>query len=123
MATITLKKVPILPRVYYSELQRERVNFQPPVPHVFSHPPTSIAIVEKEALGAVSDHEHIQQQFPNTYGKPRVELSLNASGTSEAKPFRVGVVLSGGQAPGGHNVIAGELFAICLIVFFLSPVR
>lgn len=59
-----------------------------------------------EALGAVADHEDIQKCFPKTYGKARI--SLKASGTTKVhEPLRVGVVLSGGQAPGGHNVIAG----------------
>ena len=59
-----------------------------------------------EALGAVNDHEQIAQQFPRTYGRARISLKETAQPVTTA-PLRVGVVLSGGQAPGGHNVIAG----------------
>jgi diphosphate-dependent phosphofructokinase len=65
-----------------------------------------LAMENHEALGAVADHEDIQKCFPKTYGRSRI--SLKASDVKNAcKPVRVGVVLSGGQAPGGHNVIAG----------------
>jgi len=68
------------------------------------------SITEKEALGAASDHEKIQEKFPNCYGKPRVELrpgTSDDSKTDSSSLLRIGCVLSGGQAPGGHNVIAG----------------
>jgi diphosphate-dependent phosphofructokinase len=62
----------------------------------------------KEALGAVSDHADIEKWFPKTYGKARIHLTP-ATGESPAqrKPLKVAVVLSGGQAAGGHNVISG----------------
>jgi len=60
-----------------------------------------------EALGAAADHEEIQKAFPSTYGRPRVTIRSSPEGQSQPKPIRIGVVLSGGQAPGGHNVIAG----------------
>ena len=60
-----------------------------------------------EALGAVADHEDIQKCFPKTYGKARISLKGTGDATKVFAPLRVGVVLSGGQAPGGHNVIAG----------------
>ena len=59
-----------------------------------------------EALGAVADHEDIQKCFPKTYGLARMSLK-EAKEKKTFSPLRVGVVLSGGQAPGGHNVIAG----------------
>ena len=67
-----------------------------------------LEIENKEALGAVADHEDIEKAFPNTYGMPRIVLKP-ASGEEPAtrKPLKVGVVLSGGQAAGGHNVISG----------------
>ena len=59
-----------------------------------------------EALGAVDDHEDIEKAFPKTYGRARISLKPTTTTTTHT-PLRVGVVLSGGQAPGGHNVIAG----------------
>ena len=54
---------------------------------------------------SVSDQEEIKKLFPNTYGMPRIEF-VPGEAQSYA-PFNVGVILSGGQAPGGHNVICG----------------
>lgn len=51
--------------------------------------------------------EEIKNLFPNLYGQPSVELKPCKSKTVTEKVLKVGVVLSGGQAPGGHNVIAG----------------
>jgi len=65
---------------------------------------------QHEALGAAGNKEEIQQLFPNCYGKPRVTFQPAAAsnqGEGEQERMRVGCVLSGGQAPGGHNVIAG----------------
>jgi diphosphate-dependent phosphofructokinase len=59
-----------------------------------------------EALGAVADHEDIQREFPRTYGRARISLKKDYS-PAAMHPLKFGVVLSGGQAPGGHNVIAG----------------
>ena len=67
--------------------------------------PSQVVIENNEALGAAADHEDIQRAFPSTYGRPRVTIRSN--GDFNSKPLRIGVVLSGGQAPGGHNVIAG----------------
>lgn len=51
--------------------------------------------------------ERIKQLFPNTYGRPRVELVPGGDADVFNKPLHMGCVLSGGQAPGGHNVLAG----------------
>jgi diphosphate-dependent phosphofructokinase len=65
-----------------------------------------LEIENHEALGAVADHEDIKKCFPHTYGRARISLKECAVKKTHAA-LRVGVVLSGGQAPGGHNVIAG----------------
>ena len=63
-------------------------------------------LVQGAATESVRDQEQIQALFANTYGKPTVTFkSTSSSSVSEVK--NVGVILSGGQAPGGHNVIAG----------------
>lgn len=51
--------------------------------------------------------DRIKALFPNTYGRPRIELVPGGVADVYSKPINLGVVLSGGQAPGGHNVIAG----------------
>ena len=68
--------------------------------------PNQVRLEENEALGAVSDHDDIKNKFPQTYGLPRVTIRPDGK-TWKPEALRIGVVLSGGQAPGGHNVIAG----------------
>ena len=65
-----------------------------------------ICVVEGEETQSVADQEKIKELFPNTYGKKEITFQKGAN-TSEAKKQVVGVILSGGQAPGGHNVICG----------------
>eukprot|EP00300_Choanocystis_sp_HF-7_P012400 c17874_g1_i1.p1 GENE.c17874_g1_i1~~c17874_g1_i1.p1 ORF type:complete len:1266 (+),score=315.83 c17874_g1_i1:61-3798(+) len=93
-----------------SDLKRERQRFIPPVPNVLKNLGRR-AMVEKEAPTLVSGEEKdlMQGIFPHTFAKPRVELvEIEADSDSNVtRPLRVAVVLSGGQAPGGHNVIAG----------------
>lgn len=75
------------------------------LPAVLASP--ALRLEAKEALGAVADHADIEERFPSTYGRPRVVLEADPSGVASTTPLRVGVILSGGQAPGGHNVISG----------------
>ena len=63
-------------------------------------------MLEGEETQSVADQEKIKALFPNTYGKKEITFQKGAN-TSEAKKQVVGVILSGGQAPGGHNVICG----------------
>jgi len=100
---VELKQTTPPMRSCYSALQSSRQNASPQLPDILKG--GNFALDPKEALGAAADHEKIQALFPATYGKPRVEI-VNGS-TELTQPLRVGVVLSGGQAPGGHNVIAG----------------
>jgi pyrophosphate--fructose-6-phosphate 1-phosphotransferase len=62
---------------------------------------------EGAATVSVHDQEEIRKLFPNTYGMPIVRFTRTEGETGIDEPFNVGVILSGGQAPGGHNVIAG----------------
>mmetsp|Transcript_12849 Transcript_12849/g.24184 ORF Transcript_12849/g.24184 Transcript_12849/m.24184 type:complete len:1062 (+) Transcript_12849:98-3283(+) len=91
-------------RTCYSELQTERLQAPRVLPSVLSG--ADVIVEQKEAPGAMSDHEAIQEVFKVTYGKPRVEFVASDQPRAD-QPLKVGVVLSGGQAPGGHNVIAG----------------
>lgn len=89
-----------------SPLQIERLKYQPKLPSSLSSGINSLEMVEGEATQSVRDQEQIQNLFKNTYGKPVVTFKTTSS--SHASEVRnVGVILSGGQAPGGHNVIAG----------------
>ncbi len=89
-----------------SPLQIERLKYQPKLPKSLSEGINSLEMVEGSATQSVRDQEQIQELFKNTYGKPVVTFETsNSSKVSETR--NVGVILSGGQAPGGHNVIAG----------------
>ncbi len=89
-----------------SPLQIERLQYQPKLPSSLQNGVNSLELVEGSATQSVRDQEQIQALFENTYGKPTV--TFNSSSSSNSSEVRnVGVILSGGQAPGGHNVIAG----------------
>lgn len=95
----------IHPRETFSLLQSLRRAEIIALPHVLEK--ATLKFENKEALGAVADHEDIERLFPKTFGRPRIALSSNPLQSSNSPGLKVGVVLSGGQAPGGHNVIAG----------------
>lgn len=86
-----------------SALQKARASYQPKLPVVLSG---AVKAVEGHATQSVADQEEIQKLFPNTYGLPELKFEKNSTPTP-SKPINVGVILSGGQAPGGHNVISG----------------
>ncbi|QIA08578.1 diphosphate--fructose-6-phosphate 1-phosphotransferase [Draconibacterium halophilum] len=86
-----------------SALQKERAKYQPKLPKSLRG---DVKLVEGEKTESVADQKEIAELFPNTYGMPLV--SFEATDTAaERQPVNVGVILSGGQAPGGHNVISG----------------
>lgn len=89
-----------------SPLQIERLKYEPKLPSSLSKGVNKLELVRGENTKAIRDEEQIKELFKNTYGKPIVTFS---STDAEATPAtrNVGVILSGGQAPGGHNVIAG----------------
>ena len=89
-----------------SPLQIERLKYQPKLPLSLQSGVNSLELVEGSATQSVRDQEQIKNLFANTYGKPTVTFKpALSSAVSEVR--NVGVILSGGQAPGGHNVIAG----------------
>ncbi len=89
-----------------SPLQEERLKYQPKLPGSLSHGINSLEMTEGSATQSVRDQEQIQALFANTYGKPIVTFK-NSDNQASSEQKNVGVILSGGQAPGGHNVIAG----------------
>ena len=86
-----------------SALQTARAAYRPKLPVVLTG---AVKVVEGEPTQSVADQEAIRQLFPNTYGLPELRFEKNPSPVP-GKPLNVGVILSGGQAPGGHNVISG----------------
>ena len=86
-----------------SALQSERAKYQPKLPNSLK---SSVKLVEGEKTQSVADQDDIKELFPNTYGMPI--LTFEASNEKKQYPVvNVGVILSGGQAPGGHNTISG----------------
>lgn len=86
-----------------SALQIARAAYQPKLPVTLTG---SVKAIEGEPTQSVADQEEIQKLFPNTYGLPELRFEKNPN-PIVGKPVNVGVILSGGQAPGGHNVICG----------------
>lgn len=89
-----------------SPLQIERLKYQPKLPSSLAEGINSLEMAEGSATQSVRDQEQIQELFKKTYGKPVVTFK-HSTMSKEAGIRNVGVILSGGQAPGGHNVIAG----------------
>ncbi len=89
-----------------SPLQKARYEYNPKLPGMLRNGIADICVSEGEATQSVADQDKIKALFPNTYGKKEITFAKGTN-TSAAKKQVVGVILSGGQAPGGHNVISG----------------
>ena len=89
-----------------SPLQTARYQYQPKLPGMLRNGISEICVKNGGATESVADQEKIKALFPNTYGKNEITFQ-NGQNTAAAKKQVVGVILSGGQAPGGHNVICG----------------
>jgi len=89
-----------------SPLQKARYEYKPKLPLMLRGGIAEISVSEGAETKSVADCEKIQALFPNTYGKKEITFKKGQN-TSTAKKQVVGVILSGGQAPGGHNVICG----------------
>ncbi len=86
-----------------SALQIARAAYQPKLPKALAS--GAVKAIAGEATQSVADQEAIKALFPNTYGMPLI--TFEAGEAVETPSLNVGVILSGGQAPGGHNVISG----------------
>ena len=89
-----------------SPLQKARYEYSPKLPGMLRHGISEICVKEGEDTQSVADQEKIKALFPNTYGKKEITFQKGQN-TSAPKKQVVGVILSGGQAPGGHNVVCG----------------
>jgi pyrophosphate--fructose-6-phosphate 1-phosphotransferase len=86
-----------------ASLQILRGEYKPKMPSSIAD---SAKLVEGKKTESVADQAEIKKLFPNTYGMPIITFE-KANLANDGKPINVGVILSGGQAPGGHNVISG----------------
>lgn len=87
-----------------SPLQIARQSYQPKMPKALLG---QVVLTEGHATESVADQDEIKALFPNTYGMPLITLEAAPCAVKQEKAINVGVILSGGQAPGGHNVICG----------------
>ena len=85
-----------------SELQKARAAYQPKLPKALQG---SVVAVEGAPTQSVGNQDEIKTMFPNTYGMPVITFEPGEAKSLDA--LNVGIILSGGQAPGGHNVISG----------------
>ncbi len=89
-----------------SPLQKARYEYVPKLPGMLRNGISKICVKNGEATTSVADQDKIKALFPNTYGKNEITFEKGEN-NSPAKKQVVGVILSGGQAPGGHNVVCG----------------
>ena len=88
-----------------SVLQQVRAAYSPKLPEAIT---SGVIAVKGEPTQSVANQEEIKKLFPKTYGLPEIHFQKDPNAAKgEQKPINVGVILSGGQAPGGHNVICG----------------
>lgn len=95
-----------------SELQLERYAYQPKLPAVFAKAGPLAAALEGAKTKAEADCDAIKRLFPHTYGLPVIAFKPASKKQVRPTALKVGLILSGGQAPGGHNVIAGVFDAL-----------
>ena len=89
-----------------SPLQKARYEYSPKLPGMLRNGVAEIWVKEGAETASVADQDKIKELFPNTYGKKEITFVKGAN-NAPAKKWVIGVILSGGQAPGGHNVISG----------------
>jgi 6-phosphofructokinase 1 len=95
------------PRVSFSELQKIRKDTKIPLPATLLNPQTISTQDIKVSIGDCEENSDVRAAFPNTYGMSGVSFQISETATLRDEFLKVGVVLSGGQASGGHNVIVG----------------
>ncbi|PQQ04834.1 pyrophosphate--fructose 6-phosphate 1-phosphotransferase subunit beta [Prunus yedoensis var. nudiflora] len=104
-SSVNVKAVPGRLTSSYSEVQASRLDVSLPLPSVLK---SSFSVVDGPKSSAAGNPEEIAKLFPNLFGQPSAVLNPGGSSVlSKDTSLKIGVVLSGGQAPGGHNVISG----------------
>ncbi|MDR0410201.1 MAG: diphosphate--fructose-6-phosphate 1-phosphotransferase [Spirochaetaceae bacterium] len=89
-----------------SNFHKARYEYKPKLPAILAGDMDELTVETGAATEALSGHEEIKAMFKHSYGKP-VARFVKGKGGQSRNALNVGVILSGGQAPGGHNVIAG----------------
>src|SRR6056297_2408026 len=89
-----------------SPLQKARYQFKPTLPSILQNEIQKIKVEHGDPTESVDNQTKMKELFQHTYGQPSIKFTTGES-THRDEPVNIGVVLSGGQAPGGHNVIAG----------------
>nr|WP_267507792.1 diphosphate--fructose-6-phosphate 1-phosphotransferase [Borreliella bavariensis] len=95
-----------------SLFQQERKKYVPKLPNILKKDFKNISLVYGEKTEAIQDRQALKEFFKNTYGLPIVSFTEGESNLSFSKALNIGIILSGGPAPGGHNVISGIFDAI-----------
>ena len=95
-----------------SPLQKARLQYRPKLPVSLRNGVLAVKAELGEKTQSVADQDQIAKIFERTYGKPVVEFKPAEADGRKSPAINVGVILSGGQAPGGHNVIAGLFDAL-----------
>ena len=90
----------------HSPLQKARYSYQPKLPMILRSEMDEIEAVEGAETTSAADQDKIKALFPNTFGQKEISFQKGKSKVEKKKQV-VGVILSGGQAPGGHNVVCG----------------
>ncbi len=90
----------------YSALQNDRYKYKPSLPEILKNGTANVKVKLGEPTQSVADQAELKKLFPKTFGSPVANFVEGANPKAGDK-INVGVILSGGQAPGGHNVIAG----------------
>ena len=110
-----------------SVLQKDRLTYNPSLPKTLRQGVNKVQAEFGEETESISEQTEMKQLFEHSYGKPIVQF-VSGKNQEVTKKLNIGVVLSGGQAPGGHNVIAGLFDAVkqgnkdsCLIGFLGGP--
>jgi len=99
-----------------SVLGKARAEYKPKLPPSLRKGPLKVLVNEGDATQSVRDQDKIKELFSNTYGAPILTFEAVEEKQTAGMPLNVGVVLSGGQAPGGHNVIAGIFDGIKAVI-------
>ncbi len=95
----------------YSPLQAARYEYNPKLPQILRGKIDTITLHKGAATAPATDNAAIEALFPHTYGLPAVSF-IKGDHAAVSTRINVGVILSGGQAPGGHNVISGLFDAL-----------
>lgn len=92
--------------ILFSELELARLDYKPKLAPALKNGIDRLQVAEGENTESVEDQNNIKNLFPETYGQPCLTFKTSEE-KKNSKPLKVGVLLSGGQASGGHNVITG----------------